>query len=77
MESTGIHWSFRLQNKPKQNYGLFSKLSIAVTVAFDVDKHPHMYPTRENQNIQEINRQFYGTLNYFGDVVFSENQENN
>ena len=38
-------------------------------------KSPHTFLIRANQHIQEINRQFDGTLNHFGPIVFSENQE--
>ena len=38
---------------------------------------PHIFLTRENQNIQEMNRHFYGTLNNLGPMVFAETQEKN
>ena len=37
--------------------------------------NPHIFLTRANQHIQEINRHFDGTLNHYGPVLFSENQE--
>ena len=38
-------------------------------------KNPHIFLTLENQQIQEINRHFYVTLNHFGPIVFAESQE--
>ena len=52
MASSGIRRSDRLHNKPKQKYGLFTKLSLAVFGACDVDKTPHIFLTRANQHIQ-------------------------
>ena len=40
-------------------------------------KKPHMFITRSTQNIQEINRHYDGTLNHFGAMVFTANQEQN
>ena len=42
-----------------------------------MDNNPHIFPTKKNQHIQEINRHFYGTLYYFVSMVFTENQEQN
>ena len=39
--------------------------------------NPHIFITRKNQNIQEINRHFDVTLNHFGPMVFAANQEQN
>ena len=66
-----------MDNKPKQKYGLFTKLSLEVIGARELSKKPHIFLTTANQNIQEMNRHFDGTLNYFGPIVFSENQEQN
>ena len=41
----------------------------------EVAKNPHIFITRANQYIQEINRQFYGTLNHFDPMVFAKIQE--
>ena len=60
-----------MYNKPKRKYGLFSKLSLALIEACEVAKKPHIFITRENQHIQEINRHFDGTLNHFGPIVFA------
>ena len=54
---------------------LFDKLSLAVVVAYGVAKNPHIFITRENQHIQEINIHFDATLKNFGHMVFSENQK--
>ena len=40
-------------------------------------KNPHIFLTRANQHIQEINRQFDETLNYYGSMVFESTQEQN
>ena len=37
-------------------------------------KNPHIFLTRANQHIQEMNRHFDGTLNCFGPIVFAANQ---
>ena len=42
-----------------------------------MDKNPHIFLIRANQNIQEINRYFDGTLNHCGPMVFASNQEQN
>ena len=74
LESTSLRISARLANKSKQKYGLFSKLSLAVIGSGEVAKNSHIFLTRENQYIQEINRNFDGTLNNFGTMVFAANQ---
>ena len=56
-------------------YVFFAKSSLVVIIACEVAKNPHIFLTRANQHIQEINRHFYGTLNHFGPMVFAENQE--
>ena len=71
MASTGPKISTRLANKPKQEYGLFAQLLLAVVRACYVDKNLHIFLTRSNQRIQEINRHFYGTLNNFGPMLFA------
>ena len=64
-----------MYNKPKQKYGLFSKLSLSVIGACGVVNNPHIFIATENQHNKEINRHFNGTLNHFGPMVFEENQE--
>ena len=66
-----------LANKVKQPYGILAILSHAVIVAFEVDKRPQIFITRSNQHIQKINRDFDETLNHFGPMGFSGNQEQN
>ena len=66
-----------LDNKPKQKYGLFTKLSLALIGSCDVAKNPHIFLTRENQHIQEINRHFDVTLNHYDPMIFVENLEKN
>ena len=65
-----------LANKPKQNYSLFAELSLALVLAYDANKKPHIILARENQHIQEISRHSYGTLNHFVPMVFASNLEN-
>ena len=43
LESTGFRRSDRLDNIPKQNYSLFSKLSLAVIGACEVANNPHIF----------------------------------
>ena len=74
---TGIRISARLDNKHKQKYGLFAKLSLSVIEACDVANNPHIFITGANQHIQEINLHFVGILNRFDPLVFSETQEQN
>ena len=50
--STGIMRSSRLGSKPKQKYGLFDKLSLAVVGSHEVAKNPHIFITRENKHTQ-------------------------
>ena len=52
LESTGLRRSSRLDNKPKQKYGIFAKFSLEVIGACEVDKKPHISLTRANQHIQ-------------------------
>ena len=75
LESTCLMRSIMLANKPRQKYGLFAKLSLAVIVSCDVANNPHIFLNRANQHIQVINRHFDGTLNHYGPMVFAENQE--
>ena len=72
--STGLRRSVGLDNKPKQKYGLFTKLWLIVLRACQVAKNPHIFLTRSDQHIQENNRHFDGTLNQYGPMVFAENQ---
>ena len=66
--------SFRLDSKTKQEYGLFSKLSFTVVGSYEVANNPHIFITKVNQHIQEINRHFDGNLNNFGPMVFASNK---
>ena len=75
--STSLMRSSRLDNKPKQKYGLFVKFSSEVIGACEVANNSHIFITRANQHIQEINRHFDVTLNNFGPMVFSDNKEQN
>ena len=77
LESTGLRRSAGLANKHKQKYSLFDKFSLAVIVACELDKNPHIFLTIVNQHIQEINRNFDGTLNHYSPMIFAENQEQN
>ena len=45
LASTGLRRYDRLANKPKQKYGLFDKLSLALVLACEVDKNPHIFLT--------------------------------
>ena len=75
--STGCSISAKLDNKPRQKYGLFDKLSLLVIGVCELANNPHIFITRANQHIQEINRHFDVTLYHFCPMVFSENQEQN
>ena len=66
-----------MANKPRQKYGLFFKLSLEVIEECEVGKNPHIFLNRANQQIQKINRHFYGTLNYYYPMAFAANQEQN
>ena len=77
LASTSLRKYARLVNKPKQKCGLFAKFSLAVIGSFEVYNNPHIFITRANQNIQEINRHFDGTLKHYGPMVFSENKAQN
>ena len=39
--------------------------------------NPHIFIIISNQHIQEINRNFDGTLNNYGPMVFLSNKEQN
>ena len=54
MASTGLNISARLDNKTKQKYGLFAKLSLAVVGLCEAAKNPHLFLTRENQHIRTL-----------------------
>ena len=58
MASYGLRISERLANKPRKKYGLFDKLSLEVIGACDMANNPHIFLTRANQHIQEVNRRF-------------------
>ena len=72
-----INWSlavFQVKNKPKQIFFIFDVFSFAVIGACGVDKHPHIFGTRANQHIIEINTHFDENLNHFGPMIFVEDQ---
>ena len=73
----GLRRYVRLDNKPRQKYGLFAKFSLSAIVAFEVANNPHIFLTRSKQHIKESNIHFYGTLNHFDTMLFSESQEQN
>ena len=77
LESTGLRRSTRLDNKPRQKYGLFYKFSLEVIVACDVAKNYNIFLTRANQPIHEIIIHFDRNLNHYGPMVFAANQEKN
>ena len=77
LESTGLGISERLDIEPKQKYGLFGKLSLGIFGSYGVVNKPHIFITRSNQHIQEVNRHFDGTLNRVGLMVFEANKEQN
>ena len=52
LTSTGIRRSARLANKPKQNYGLLSKLSLSLIGACEVAENFHIFLTRSNNHTQ-------------------------
>ena len=72
LDSTGLHRSSRLSNKLKQTHILFAVFSLAVIVSCEVAKRPHIFLTRYNQDTQDINRHFGGTLNHFGPMCFAK-----
>ena len=71
MESTVFRKYSRLAHETKQKYGLFSKLLLTVVGACVVSINPHIFLTRANQLIKDINSHFDGTLNNFGTMVFA------
>ena len=77
LTSSGLGRYASLDNKRKQKYGSFDELSLELIGACEVFKNPHIFLTMANQNIQEISRQFDGTSNRFGPMVFVANQEHN
>ena len=52
LESTGLRIYARLDNKPRQKYGLFDKFSLAVIGECEAANKPHIFLTRANQQIQ-------------------------
>ena len=66
-----------MDNKHKRKYGLFSRFSLALIGVCELAKNPHIFLTRVNQHIQEINRHLDGALNHFGNMVFAANQVQN
>ena len=73
MASTDLRRSSGLSNKTKVKYCLFAKFQLALIKSCDVAEKPHIFITRANQCIQEINRD--RTLSYSGLMVLVENQE--
>ena len=69
--STGFRISARLAHKPRQRYGFFDQFLLAVIGACEVAKKPNIFLPRSNQLIQEINRNFDGTLNHYGPILFA------
>ena len=67
----------RLENRTKQKYGLFHRLSLSLVGACEMSLNPHIFLSRAKKHIQEINRHLNGTLNIFGTMVFAANQEQN
>ena len=51
--------------------GLFDKFQLSVIGVYEVSKNPHIFLTRANQHIQEINTHFDGKLNHYGPMVFA------
>ena len=52
LEKTDIRIYAELDNKPRQEYSLFDKFSLAVIGACETENNPHIFLTRANQNIQ-------------------------
>ena len=52
LEKTDIRIYAELDNKPRQEYSLFDKFSLAVIGACEATNNPHIFLTRANQNIQ-------------------------
>ena len=77
LESACLNRSERLSNKPRQKYGLFAKLLLAVIGACEVANNPHIFLTREKKRIHELNINCFGTLNNYILIVFAENQVQN
>ena len=77
LASTSLGISDRLDNEPKQKYGLFSKFSLEIVGSCNVANKPHIFLTRSNQHTQEVNSHFDGTLNRFGLMVFEANKKQN
>ena len=75
MASTGLMISSSLANKTRQKYGSFAKFSLAVIGACEVAKNPYIFLTRANQHIQEMERHFDVTFNYYSPMVSAGNQE--
>ena len=71
LASSGLRRYTRLANKTRKKNSLFTKFSLAVTGACKVDKNPHVFLTRSNQHIQEIDRNFDGNLKHYGPMVFA------
>ena len=52
LATTGLRISSRLDNKPKQKYGFFSKLLLEGVEACGMAEKYHIFLTRSNQHIQ-------------------------
>ena len=66
-----------MANKPKQKYGLFDKLLLALIGSCELAQNPCIFITRASQHIQESHIHFDETLNIFGPMVFTENKDQN
>ena len=52
--STSLRVYARLDNKPKQKYGLFAKFSLSVIGRCEVAKNPHLFINLANQLIYTL-----------------------
>ena len=68
---TGLRRSERLANETRQKYGLVAKFSLSLIGTCEVIKNPHIFLTRANQHIKEINKHFDGNLNHYDPAVSS------
>ena len=65
------------QQPEKGIFGLFVIFLWAAIRMCEVVKHPQTLPKRSNQQIKEVNRNLYGKINHFGNIIFVSNQEQN
>ena len=52
LSSTFFRIYVRLDDRPRQKYGLFDKFSLVVIGACEAAKNPHIFLTGSNQHIQ-------------------------